>query len=247
MPINIYSKRNQLLIKIISVFGIFVFIFSNVFEAHNLMIFSEPKLRLISITGIILNAISTILFIIVIIFPTKFQFFGFVVLYYSIWIEVIEPVSGIPLFLFFLSATIFLARGLLYNHKKLRAIIFAVFFIGFLLLPLRSGADTFLKSLIQNLSFTLACGAILFFFSLIMQNTPVDKSLNIKDYEGLTKRDCEWLNAILNNEKYEAIAINYHMNLGSVKNRFMVIFDILEVGDKTGFLNKYSDYAINFL
>lgn len=34
------------------------------------------------------------------------------------------------------------------------------------------------------------------------------------------------------------------MSLGSVKNRLRVIFDELEVGDKQGFLNKYSDFEI---
>ena len=34
------------------------------------------------------------------------------------------------------------------------------------------------------------------------------------------------------------------MSIGSVKNRIKVIFDIIGVGDKKGFLNKYSDFQI---
>ena len=247
MPINIYSKKNQLLIKIISAFGIFVFLIANIFEYNNLFTFTDDYHRTRSTVGIILNFISIVLFFIVVLFPTKFEIFGVTVLYYSVWIEITEPVSGIPLFLFLLSATIFLARGILYKHKRLRAVIFFAIYLFFVLLPLRYGWFTFCKSIVQNLSFTLASGAILFFFSLVVQNAPIEKSLNLSNYEGLTKRDSEWLNAILNNEKYEAIAIDYHMNLGSVKNRFKVIFDTLEVGDKIGFLNKYSDYTISFL
>lgn len=38
--------------------------------------------------------------------------------------------------------------------------------------------------------------------------------------------------------------INYHMSLGAVKNRLKILFDEIGVGDKQGFLNKYSDYEI---
>ena len=47
-------------------------------------------------------------------------------------------------------------------------------------------------------------------------------------------------------KKYEAIAIESGVTLGTVKNRIKVIFNELCVGDKQGFLNAYSDYEIHY-
>ena len=45
-------------------------------------------------------------------------------------------------------------------------------------------------------------------------------------------------------KKYESLAFNYQMSLGSVKNRLKVIFDEIGAGDRQEFFNKYSDYEI---
>lgn len=71
-----------------------------------------------------------------------------------------------------------------------------------------------------------------------------NKKLDIQKYSELKKRDAEWLAQIVNGVKYDTLAIDYNMSLGSVKNRLRVIFDELKVGDKQGFLNKYSDFEI---
>lgn len=73
-----------------------------------------------------------------------------------------------------------------------------------------------------------------------------NRRLDIKEYPDLKKRDAEWLSEIILGNKYEMIAIESKMSLGSVKNRFKIIFDVLETGDKQGFLNKYSEYEICF-
>ena len=77
-------------------------------------------------------------------------------------------------------------------------------------------------------------------FEAITTNKKLDK----KKYPDLKKRDAEWLAAIIQKTKYEAIAIDSSLSVGTVKNRFRIIFDELCVGDKQGFLNKYSDFEI---
>ena len=44
--------------------------------------------------------------------------------------------------------------------------------------------------------------------------------------------------------KYNAIAPKVFLSLGALKNQLKVIYTILEVGDKQGFLNRYEDYKI---
>lgn len=73
-----------------------------------------------------------------------------------------------------------------------------------------------------------------------------NKKLDVHNFPKLKKRDAEWLAAIINGEKYEYLAIKYQISLGAVKNRLKIIFDELEVGDKRGFLTKYSDYEIYY-
>jgi len=70
------------------------------------------------------------------------------------------------------------------------------------------------------------------------------RRLDLKEYPDLKRRDAEWLYEIIRGNKYESIAIEAKMSLGSVKNRFKIIFDVLETGDRQGFLNKYSEYEI---
>lgn len=68
--------------------------------------------------------------------------------------------------------------------------------------------------------------------------------LNISSYSELSKRDAEWLIAILKGQQYKTIAATYEISLGAVKNRLSCIFKILGLKNKRDFFNKYSDYEI---
>lgn len=247
MPINLYSKKNQLILRIICISGLVIFLLSNIYEFTKLKTDTQGMDFICPIVGIILNFLSCILFIIVFFFPAKFGVFGFISFYYSIWIKISDTASGTAVFLYLIAVTIILARGLYNHHKKIKFIVTGIVFLSMILFPAFISLETFSNSIIQDLAFTFCTGTILFFYSLYLQNPKTDKVLNLNEFKGLTKRDCDWLNAVLHNEKYESIAINHYMTLGSVKNRFKVIFDTLEVGDKTGFLNRYGDFEINFL
>jgi len=62
----------------------------------------------------------------------------------------------------------------------------------------------------------------------------------------LSKRDCEWLLRIQNGEKYEVLAIEYNLSVGSVKNRLKNIYKTLDVSDRTEFEKKFKSYKIVF-
>ena len=80
----------------------------------------------------------------------------------------------------------------------------------------------------------------------IFDSETQEKKLDLKKYKNLSRRDAEWLAEIIKKTKYDAIAINSDVSLGTVKNRLKIIFQTLEVGDKRVFLNRYSDYEIMF-
>ena len=74
--------------------------------------------------------------------------------------------------------------------------------------------------------------------------TVKDKVLNIADYPETTERDAKWLTLVQQGVKYEAIAIDYELTLGTVQNRLNKIYHILETGDRIGFLSIYSNAQI---
>ena len=71
-----------------------------------------------------------------------------------------------------------------------------------------------------------------------------DKVLNVADYPETTKRDAQWLQLIQQGVKYEAIAIDFELTLGTVQNRLNKLYHILETGDRIGFLSIYSNAKI---
>ncbi len=80
------------------------------------------------------------------------------------------------------------------------------------------------------------------YYSALNEN----RILDLSKYDSLKKRDAEWLIQIKNKTKYETIAINYGMTEDAVKNRIRFIYQVINVGDKIEFLNKYSDFRISF-
>ena len=78
-----------------------------------------------------------------------------------------------------------------------------------------------------------------------VQSQPAkDKVLNIADYSETTERDAKWLSLVQQGVKYESIAIDYGLTLGTVQNRLNKIYHILETGDRIGFLSIYSNAQI---
>ena len=76
--------------------------------------------------------------------------------------------------------------------------------------------------------------------------TDDSKLLDLQKIPTLTKRDANWLIAILKGEKYETLAIDSNVSIGTVKNRLKFIYKILGVDDKQDFVDRYSEFEICF-
>ena len=70
--------------------------------------------------------------------------------------------------------------------------------------------------------------------------TVTDKILNIADYPETTERDAKWLNLIQQGVKYEAIAIDFGLTLGTVQNRLNKIYHILGLLENRFSVHLYS-------
>ncbi len=244
---NLYSKRMQIFIRLISLLATIIIVISNTqrflnFGLQNLL---TEKFEFFTF---IINSISIILFLIVILFPAKMGLFPILSFIYGTIILVFEPENNMGILLFWLSSVTLHARGFFNQKKKLKEIITSIIFCGLILSELRFGLDVFFNNLLEKLSYTFIYFVSLFFFQIYIKDEldilKNNKKLDLKNYCELRVRDAEWLGLILNGKKYDYLAITYDMSIGSVKNRIKVIFDVLEVGDKQGFLNKYSDFQI---
>ena len=245
--INLYSNEIQLTIRIISLFAIIIVIISNTKKVESLGL-EELLNSSLELFAFIVNCISTVLFFLLTLFPTKLEILSLVSFFYGASIILFEPKNNIGILMYCLSLTTLYSRGAFNKYKKIKEIIFSILFFVLILSELRFGKDIFFSCLLEKTAYSFILFLCLFFLQAytfdIFETNSVNYRLDIQKYPELKKRDAEWLVDIINGEKYEVLAINYHMSLGSVKNRIKVIFDELGVGDKQGFLNKYSDYEI---
>lgn len=244
---NVYSHTVQAFIRIISIVAIIILVISNTRRIE----FYEIK-QLITMYyeffSFIINCITIILFIIIIIYPTKLGLLSIIPFLYGSLILIFEPRNNMGIFMFGLSIITLYARGFFNKQKKIKNILITTIFSCSIISETRFGKEVFFNSFIDKIAYSFVMFLCLFFFQIyifdLFEANNSDNKLDIQKFPELKKRDAEWLVEILNGEKYETLAINYHMSLGSVKNRLKVIFDEIGVGDKQGFLNKYSDYEI---
>lgn len=249
---NIYSKKFISVIRILAIMAICFFAVATGLELYKIATNQVSSYVIISMIGCYANLATMILCCILIIFPSRIEIVGIISLFYCFFISIIEPFSIIPQFMFFLAYAIFLLRRFYITRTKLKTAVTIILYIVILILPSLFVEYEFWDVIFLKTAFTF--GLIVFSFlistySADQQNkepAPANskKVLNIALYENLTERDSQWLNSILNNEKYESIAIDHNMSLGSVKNRLKIVFQTLQVGDRIGFLNKYSHYQI---
>ena len=245
--INLYSNRIQLSIRIISLLAIIILVISNTrkIEICGFRTLINSKLDFFAF---VINCISLVLFFILILFPTKIGILSLVSFLYGATIIIFDPQNNIGILMYGLSIILLHARGTFNSHKKIKETIVFIFFIGLILTEIRFGKDVFFSCLFEKIAYSFVLVFCLFFLQVytfdIFETNVSNYKLDLKEFPKLIKRDAKWLSAIQNGEKYEALALNSQMSIGSVKNRLKIIFEELGVGDKQGFLNKYSDYEI---
>ncbi len=244
---NSYSQKMQFIIRIFSLIGLIILVISNINRAINYYFGKLDNLNL-ELSSFIVNCIAIILFLIEIIYPSKLVLLSSLSLLYAIITLIFEPMNNIGILMYGLSIMILYARGMFNKHKKVKEIIAFAFFVALVLSELRFGKKIFLSSLLVKVAYSFTFFLSLFFFQAytfdMFETLTSNKKLDIKKFPELKKRDAQWLVELLNGVKYEYLAINYNISLGTVKNRMKMIFNILGVGDKRGFYNKYSDFEI---
>ena len=120
-----------------------------------------------------------------------------------------------------------------------------LFYLITVLFYMRSGWAFFVTQLLDILQILMVTGCIIFImFEYMKAQSVPDKVLNIAEYPETTERDAKWLTLVQQGVKYEAIAIDYELTLGTVQNRLNKIYHILETGDRIGFLSIYSNAQI---
>lgn len=245
--VNIYSHEIQLVIRIISLLAIIILVISNTRKVEFLGLEESVKFNLF-LFAFVVNCISIILFFLLVIFPTRVEILSLVASLYGITTILFEPSNNIGILMCGLSIMSLYARGMFNKHKRIKEVIVFIVLIILIFSELRFGKEIFINCFFEKLAYIFVFLLCLFFMKAyifdIFETNSLDCKLDIQKFPELKKRDAEWLIEIINGEKYESIAIDYHMSLGSVKNRFKVIFNEIGVGDKKGFLNKYSDYEI---
>lgn len=244
---SIYSKQTLKLFKIFILSAISILIVSTT-RTFLQIDFSRIASYYLEILSIIINTVSIALFSILVFFPHKFEFCAITAFIYSIFIFIYEPKNTMSVILFYLAVSFLYARSFYNEKRKLKNIITVFILFTLTLTELRFGFRVFIESLIEKLGFSFVYFVSVYFLCNNLINS-CDESqdeliLNVGKYKNLTLRDAQWLVEIIKGSKYEKIAIESQMNLGSVKNRLKIIFEELNVGDKRGFMNKYSIYKI---
>ncbi|MBR1638107.1 MAG: hypothetical protein IJ688_01830 [Treponema sp.] len=244
---NLYSKKTRLFIRIISLIAITILVSSNLRRIDVLGLENLNKYPL-ELLSFIVNLISIVLSIFVIVFPAKITILSTISFIYGSLILLFEPQNNLGIMMYGLSIIMLYARGTLNKHKKIKEIFFFIIYFALIFSELRFGIKTFMNCFLEKIAYSFVfvlCLIFLHFCSFdLFENATTNNTLDIQKFTKLRKRDAIWLVEILNGKKYEYLAVEYQMSLGSVKNRFKIIFDEIGCGDKQGFFNKYSDYKI---
>ena len=239
-----YTKKTLLLFRLFALIAIVILITSFICSIIYKNLFSSYSNTIFYFT----NIISIFLLFFVLIYPQKIEVCSVITFIYSLQIFIFEPNNTMGLFMYILTVAMLYARGFYNIHKKQKNIFTIIIFILLNLSQMRFGSKIFLNSLIQTVGFSFIYLLSIYFIKAAIRNDYNTNSssniLNLKNYDKLTIRDALWLIQIKNKVKYDAIAIKSKVAPGTVKNRLKFIFSVLEVGDKQGFINEYSTFAI---
>jgi len=247
---KLYSPKVKKIFRIMALVAIIILVASEILAVttKGFSGIREDKYQFIScIENLIIICILTVFAF----YPEKIGILSIIAFYYSVRIELVEPENMMGLFMYFLTISSLYARGHFNRNRKTKNIAAVVVFLALLLTQIRFGSEIFFTSLVCHIGYGFVFACCVFFiraylFDLFEEESD-KKKLNIQKYSELKKRDADWLVKIQKGEKYESIAIDEKMSVGSVKNRFKIIFDELGVGDRRGFFNKYSDYEIFYI
>lgn len=238
---SFYSKQFLLFIRITSIIFIGILCYLTGHAVFDVFLKQDYP----CIFGLICGPVSIVILIFVIRNPQKLALFVPPLILYSVSNAIGNANPAYPIIFLELAAILLWIRGFFNCHKAIKISGMVLIYLIPVLLYLRFGWAYFAEQLLEILQILLITFCIIYImYEYMKAQTTTDKILNIADYPETTERDAKWLTLVQQGVKYEAIAIDYELTLGTVQNRLNKIYHILETGDRIGFLSIYSNAKI---
>jgi len=238
---SFYSKQFLLFIKIVSVFFIAILLYLTAHAFYDVFVLHDYP----CLFGLIFGPLSLVIIVFVMFNPEKLALFVPSLLFFSVSNSIGNSNPAFPIIFMELAALLLWVRGFFKTRRTLKIFALVLIYVIPLLFSLRSGFKFFASQLFDIVQIILITFCIIFIlYEYLKAQTVPDKVLNLADYAETTKRDAEWLALVQQGVKYEAIAIDFELTLGTVQNRLNKLYHLLETGDRIGFLSIYSNAKI---
>ncbi|MBP5520312.1 MAG: hypothetical protein J6X84_07025 [Treponema sp.] len=199
----------------------------------------------------VIDSFSFLIFVILLFVPKNFVLFALVAFIYSFKIIAVETVSENPigLLLYMLGVSCLIYKGVYRKFMGFKIFFTIFFYLGLVSFSFRFGLLCLINSLIITLGYGLTFLATLFFvvnFLKIIYVKRTARIWNLSQYPELTERDKEWLKQILDEKRYEEIAKESGITVGTLKNRMHQIYSIVGIEDRISLLATYGGYEVTF-
>ena len=253
-----YSKSAKNLIRFLCINGIIV----EVLCILRLFLRTDFTLEIPEITNLhtflnsdlniaIIDFISFAFFVILLFVPQHFSFFALITFLYSFKIILIDTIAENPIgqLLYLLGISCLLYLGFFKTHRLIKIISSVLLNFLLILHSAQFGIMVLINSLIVAVGYGLVYLVTIFFITNFLRLVYVRKNARVWDlsqFQELTLRDKEWLKQILEEKKYEDIAKEYGITVGTLKNRMHQIFNIVGINDRISLLATYSGYEVKF-
>lgn len=242
----LYSKKMELMMRVLAGIAIVLLISINIFELSKFLNPNEVKIDFATIEMVIGNFLVAGIFVFVLIYPHKFGIIAIACFYYAIPSIMEETINPMGILMFGLAILILNVRGFFIKHAKIKIILLSLALLTMQCTRLRFGIDFFADGLIYDIGYSLVfLSGVFFTYVFAVRNVePTKKILNVAEYEGLKEADADMLRRVLDNQQYKMIAIDFNQKEGSIRNRLNKIYDTLGCADRIGFLTMYTGFQI---
>lgn len=215
-------------------------------EITNFVTFLESDL----ITAVV-DFISLVFFITLLFVPQHISIFALIAFLYSFKIIIVDTLAANPLgqLLYFMGISCLLFLGYYKTHRIRKIALSIIFNMLLISFSARLGLSVCITSYIISFGYSLVILVIVFFTTNFLHLVHVRKTARIWDlskYPDLTQRDKEWLKQILDEKRYEEIASESGVTVGTLKNRMHQIFNVVGIEDRISLLATYSGYEVRF-
>ena len=255
---NIYSPEVLKMFRLLSVLGFlaelfylirafyqmnFVLNLSNISSLEDF--FASPEGLLIS------NFLCIIVFIYLFFLPQHIEVIAILAFYFS-FVYMFTPSLGkkpLGTALYLLGVSSCILRGYYRKHTRIKIYLTLLTYAALILIDLRISFSQFIDSLIDSLGYLMSYALSLVFFVHFLKSThenAVNKIWDLSQYPELTERDKLWISQILKDKRYEDIAKESGITIGTLKNRMHQIFTIIGLPDRVSLLATYSGYQLKF-